>query len=87
MNFFRKIDFFLNDGFSNYAIKNIQLRTIVSSRILIENREILHKDVLTPQEYGDYLFWKKIEEKIEKPVEGVSSRQDSSKNKLIRKRK
>ena len=28
-----------------------------------KNREILHKAVLTPQEYEDYFFWKKNYEK------------------------
>ena len=40
-----------------------------------KNREILHKAVLTPQEYEDYFSWKKIRkkmgEKIKKPVGGV----------------
>ena len=29
-----------------------------------KNREILHKAVLTPQEYGDYIFGEKIKKKI-----------------------
>ena len=29
-----------------------------------KNREILHKAVLTPQEYEDYFFWKKIKKKM-----------------------
>ena len=28
-----------------------------------KNREILHKAVLTPQEYEDYFFWKKKNKK------------------------
>ena len=42
-----------------------------------KNREILHKAVLTPQEYEDYFFGRKIKkkngEKIQKPVGGVSA--------------
>ena len=54
-----------------------------------KNREILHKAVLTPQEYEDYFFGKKIKkkmgEKIQKPVGGVSSSQDwSQKNPLAK---
>ena len=54
-----------------------------------KNREILHKAVLTPQEYGDYIFGEKIKkkmgEKIQKPVGGVSSSQDwSQKNPLAK---
>ena len=47
-----------------------------------KNREILHKAVLTPQEYEDYFFGQKIKkkmgEKIKKPVGGVCSSQDWS---------
>ena len=54
-----------------------------------KNREILHKAVLTPQEYEDYFFGKKIQKKwggeIKKPVGGVSSSQDwSQKNPLTK---
>ena len=54
-----------------------------------KNREILYKVVLTPQEYEDYFFGKKIKkklgEKIQKPVGGVSSSQDwSQKNPLAK---
>ena len=54
-----------------------------------KNREILHKAVLTPQEYEDYFFGKKMKkkigEKIQKPVGGVSSSQDwSQKNPLAK---
>jgi len=42
-----------------------------------KNREILHKAGLTPQEFEDYFFWKKIKKKmggkIKKPVGGVCS--------------
>ena len=42
-----------------------------------KNREILHKAVLTPQEYEDYFFGKKLRKKwgkkIKKPVGGVCS--------------
>ena len=54
-----------------------------------KNREILHKAVLTPQEYEDYFSWKKIRkkmgEKIKKPVGGVSASQEwSQKNPLAK---
>ena len=54
-----------------------------------KNCESLHKAVLTPQEYEDYFFWKKIKKKmgeiIQKPVGGVSSSQDwSQKNPLAK---
>ena len=43
----------------------------------LKNHEILHKAVLTPQEYEDYFFGQKIKtkmgEKIKKPVGGVCS--------------
>ena len=41
---------------------------------LLNNREILHKAVLTPQEYEDYFCGKNTKknvEKIKKPVGGV----------------
>ena len=44
---------------------------------LSNNREILHKAVLTPQKYEDYFFgkkkFKKWGKKSKKPVGGVSS--------------
>ena len=54
-----------------------------------KNREILHKAVLTPQEYEDYFFLKKNQEKnvekIKKPVGGVSASQEwSQKNPLAK---
>ena len=54
-----------------------------------KNREILHKAVLTPQEYEDYFFLKKNQEKnvekIKKPVGGVCSSKDwSQKNPLAK---
>jgi len=54
-----------------------------------KNREILHKAVLTPQEYEDYFFLKKKQEKnvekIKKLVGGVCSSQEwSQKNPLAK---
>ena len=54
-----------------------------------KNREILHKAVLTPQEYEDYFFGKKLRKKwgkkIKKPVGGVSASQEwSQKNPLAK---
>ena len=54
-----------------------------------KNREILHKAVLTPQEYEDYFFLKKKQEKnvekIKKLVGGVSASQEwSQKNPLAK---
>ena len=47
-----------------------------------KNCEILHKAVLTPQEYEDYFFGQKIKKKMggksKKPVGGVCSSQDWS---------
>ena len=61
--------------FEKKRAKNVQLSAIVSSGFSSKNREILHKAVLTPQEYEDYFSWKKIRkkmgEKIKKPVGGV----------------
>ena len=54
-----------------------------------KNREILHKAVLTPQEYEEFFFWKKNQEKsvekIKKLVGGVSASQEwSQKNPLAK---
>ena len=43
--------------------KNVQLWAIVSSGFSSKNREILHKAVLTPQEYEDHFFGKKLRKK------------------------
>ena len=55
-----------------------------------KNREILHRAVLTPEEYGDYFFGKKNYEKngekTKKPVGGVSASQDCSQKNPVAKR-
>ena len=47
-------------AFLKKRAKNVQLSAIVSSGFSSKNREILHKAVLTSQEYEDYFFIKKI---------------------------
>ena len=51
-------------AFLKKRAKNVQLWAIVSSGFSSKNREILHKAVLTPQEYEDYFFWKKNKKKV-----------------------